>query len=137
MKETLNKNAQAVLDVVRATKSHPTALEVYEQVKLARPRIGLASVYRILHTLSQQGYINEIGRHDEGCRYDGETTRHDHAVCTTCGTLIDIPVTISVSQELLQDAARAAGIELASHEIRLYGQCPSCLQESHRSAIAN
>jgi len=48
-KETLNTNAQAVLDVVRSITTHPTALEVYQLVKLVRPRMGLASVYRILH----------------------------------------------------------------------------------------
>ncbi len=126
MEELLNANARAILDVVRATQNHPTALEVYERVRLLRPRIGLATVYRILHQLSEQGLINELGQNAECNRYDGRTGRHDHAICTTCGTLLDIPIEISLSSEVLQAAAQAAGITLGEHEVRLYGQCAKC-----------
>lgn len=122
----LNANAQAVLSVVRAASNHPTALDVYEAVKKQRPRIGLASVYRLLHQLVDQGYIKELGKSEEACRYDGQTARHDHAVCTNCGALIDISQEIELSQKDLQRAAEAAGLELISHEIRLYGQCLNC-----------
>ena len=126
MKEKLNSNAQAVLDIVGAAENHPTALEIYEAVKQVRPRIGLASVYRILHHLVELEYIKEVGRGEECSRYDGNISRHDHAVCTTCGALLDVPVEITVPEELLQTAARAAGIKLESHEVRLYGRCSSC-----------
>ncbi len=130
MKEKLNTNAQAVLEIVRAAHDHPTALEIYEAVKQTRPRIGLASIYRILHQLTERGYVKELGRSDESCRYDGQTSRHDHAVCTVCGALLDVPVEITLPQEVLQTAAQASGITLSSHEIRLYGQCPSCLKNN-------
>ena len=126
MKEKLNSNAQAVLDIVWATENHPTALEVYEAVKRVRPRMGLASVYRILHHLVEQEYIKEVGRGEERSRYDGNVSRHDHAVCTTCGALLDVPVEITVPEEILQAAAQATGIKLGSHEVRLYGRCSSC-----------
>ena len=126
MKKKLNSNAQAVLDVVWATENHPTALEVYEAVKRVRPRMGLASVYRILHHLVEQEYIKEVGRREERSRYDGNVSRHDHAVCTTCGALLDVPVEITLPEEILQAAAQATGIKLGSHEVRLYGRCSSC-----------
>ena len=131
MKEKLTSNAQAVLDIVRVADNHPTALEIYENVKRVQPRIGLASVYRILHHLVEQGYITELGRSDESCRYDGNTSRHDHAVCINCGALIDLPIQITVPQESLHSAAEAAGIELGSYEVRLYGRCPSCQQRNN------
>lgn len=130
MQERLNLNAQAVLKAVRTAHNHPTALEIYELVKCTRPRMGLASVYRILHQLAERGYINEIGRSDESCRYDGHVARHDHAMCTRCGALLDVPIDIVLSQEILQEAARAVGMTLASHEVRLYGLCPVCQQTS-------
>jgi Fe2+ or Zn2+ uptake regulation protein len=131
MNEKLNINSQAVLDTVYAAHNHPTALEIYEAVKRVRPHIGLASVYRILHHLVERGYIKEVGRSDESCRYDGNVSRHDHAVCIVCGALLDIPVEIILPQEVLQVAAQAAGIELGSHEVRLYGRCSSC--QTHNS----
>ena len=133
MNEKLNTNAQVVLDIVRTARDHPTALEIYEAVRLTRPRIGLASIYRILHQLTERGYVKELGRSDESCRYDGQTSRHDHAICTSCGALIDVPVEILLPQEILQEAARASGIVLSSHEVRLYGQCTSCLRNGTKS----
>jgi Fur family peroxide stress response transcriptional regulator len=129
MREKLNANAQAVLDCVQKenrARVHPTALEVYEAVKKVRPHIGLASVYRILHQLVESAYLKEVRDGDESCRYDSRTGRHDHAVCTRCGVLIDLPTDVLVSEQILSDAARAAGIELNSHEVRLYGLCSSC-----------
>ncbi len=125
MKETLNDNARAVLDAVQASRKHPTAQEIYDEVRHTRPHIGLASVYRILHTLTEQEMIREIERSEES-RYDGQVARHDHAVCTECGTLIDLPGDIALTKEHLQAMARAAGIELESHEVRLYGKCTAC-----------
>src|SRR5579875_396914 len=129
--KTLNANARAVLEALKMDSHHPTALDLYEKVRLQRPRIGLATVYRILHQLSEQGLIREIGR-DSECRYDANISRHDHAVCTICGTLLDVPVEITVAQDALQTAARASGIELRSYEVRMYGLCQKC-QQSQQS----
>jgi Fur family transcriptional regulator, peroxide stress response regulator len=132
MEHTLNTNAHAVLDVLRASQNHPTALEVYESVRRARPRIGLATVYRILHQLTEQGLIKELEYGSECSRYDAHIRRHDHAICTGCGALLDIPLDIQLPGETLQAAARAAGIELGTHELRIYGLCTSC--QSRRNA---
>jgi Fur family peroxide stress response transcriptional regulator len=126
LEETLNTNARAVLDVLRSAENHPTALEVYELVKRARPHIGLATVYRALHQLTEQGLIKEVGRDADCIRYDAHTNRHDHAICTECGALLDLPFEIVLSQEMLERAAASAGLTLASHEIRIYGKCADC-----------
>ncbi len=126
MQDTLHTNARAVLDMLRAAKNHPTALDVYEVVRRTRPRIGLATVYRILHQLTQQGLIKELGQRDDCMRYDAQTQRHDHAVCTECGALLDIPMNVGLPGELLQAAAETAGIELDTYELRIYGRCSAC-----------
>jgi Fe2+ or Zn2+ uptake regulation protein len=131
MKEKLNGNAQAVLEVVRASQCHPTAQEIYEEVRGVRPHIGLATVYRILRQLAERGYIKEIGPREEGSRYDGRVLRHDHAVCTMCGALLDVPVEVAIPAEVLEAAARATGVALSSHEVRLYGLCSSCRQRDN------
>jgi len=126
MDDTLNTNARAILDIVQGAKNHPTALEVYERVRRVRPHIGLATVYRVLHQLAEAGCIKELGRDSEGCRYDAHTERHDHAICTECGALLDIPLEVGISSEVLQAAAQAAGVVLSSHEVRIYGLCAAC-----------
>jgi Fur family peroxide stress response transcriptional regulator len=137
MEKMLNANAQAVLDVVRSTQTHPTALEVYTQVRRQRPHIGLASVYRILHQLVKRGEILELSSGDEGSRYDGHIVRHDHAICRSCGALLDIPVAVAISQEALREAADTIGLLLESHEVRLYGYCTSCQTNQHTTFEKN
>ena len=126
MEDILNANARAVLEVLRASNRHPTAQEVYEEVRHARPRIGLATVYRNLRQLAEQGMIKMWGYGSESARYDACTHRHDHACCTVCGALLDVPVEIALSPTELEKAARATGIEMGSHEVRIYGRCQEC-----------
>ena len=126
LEETLNANARAIFESVRGMGNHPTAIEVYERVREVRPRIGLATVYRVLHQLAELGLIKEMGREADSCRYDAHTARHDHAICTDCSALLDIPEDVHVSQDALQTASRAAGVALISHEVRIYGQCAAC-----------
>ncbi len=126
MKGTLNANAQAVLDVVRSVNTHPTALEIYELVKQNRPRIGLASIYRILGHLVGRSYIKELHQGNESSRYDGRTERHDHAICSDCGAILDLPIGVIVSQSTLQQAAQAVGMQIDTYEVRIYGRCASC-----------
>jgi Fe2+ or Zn2+ uptake regulation protein len=137
MHAKLNKNAKAVLDMVCATHNHPTTMEIYEAVKQVQPQIGLASVYRILHSLVEQEYIKELRHGDDTCRYDGHVARHDHAICTACGALLDVPINIPLTQETLETAAKAAGIELSSHELRLYGLCPMCKEKQAGQTLSH
>lgn len=130
MAEALNANARAVLEVVQASANHPTAQEIYDEVRRARPHIGLATVYRILRQLARQGMIKVWGYGSECARYDGHTYRHDHAYCVECGVLLDVSVEIELPREALEAAARAAGIEIDSHEIRIYGRCEHCRARS-------
>jgi Fur family peroxide stress response transcriptional regulator len=126
MKEILNTNARAVLEALRASQNHPTALDVYESVRRTRPRIGLATVYRILHQLTERGLIKELEYGSECSRYDACISRHDHALCTECGALLDIPQDVPLSTKALQVAAQATGFELGSHEVWIYGRCTTC-----------
>ncbi len=75
---------------------------------------------------TEQGLIKEL-EYGSGCsRYDARTCRHDHAICTQCGALLDIPQDIRLSNNALQAAAQSTGFELGSHEVRIYGRCTAC-----------
>src|SRR5579885_1720922 len=130
MDDILNANARAVLEVLRGSAGHPTAQEVYDKVRRVRPKIGLATVYRIWRQLAEQGMIKVWGYGSESARYDACIHRHDHAFCTGCGALLDVPVEIKLSRAELEKAARATGMEIGSHEVRIYGRCTNCQARS-------
>ncbi len=131
--DILNTNARAVLEVLRASTRHPTAQEVYDEVRHVRPRIGLATVYRILRQLAEQDMIKVREYGSGGTRYDACTHRHDHACCTVCGALLDVPIAIELSHAELEKAARATGLEMGSHEVRIYGRCQECQAKSQHA----
>ena len=75
----LTRQRKAVLDVVRAGDTHPTAAEIFEQARKAMPAISFATVYNSLRYLKQAGLVREVAFGNGASRYDRETDRHDHA----------------------------------------------------------
>src|SRR5713101_7866229 len=52
---------RVILDVVRATDTHPTAAIVFERVRRRHPRVSLATVYRNLRRLAAEGLLRPRG----------------------------------------------------------------------------
>jgi Fur family peroxide stress response transcriptional regulator len=113
-----------VLQVVRASDEHLTASEVYEAARKLQPTISFATVYNSLRYLKESGLLREITFGNAASRYDRETGRHDHAMCSRCGKLVDfdLPETL----ELLRAAARRSRFKPESIQLTLVGVCPDC-----------
>ncbi len=107
-------------------KHHPTVYEIYREVQRGKPGVGLATVYRATRRLVEMGLVKDLDGGHGGSRYDARTDRHDHALCTSCGALLDIAQEIPLPLEAAQLASRAAGMEMLSYEVRLYGRCSEC-----------
>jgi Fe2+ or Zn2+ uptake regulation protein len=77
-----------VLDVVRATETHPTAERVHRMVRRRLPRVSLGTVYRNLRLLVAQGLVKELpGPH---ARFDGNLSEHHHFTCLGCGRISEV-----------------------------------------------
>ncbi|HVF41614.1 MAG TPA: transcriptional repressor, partial [Pyrinomonadaceae bacterium] len=85
----LTPQRRAVLRVVSESDGHLTAGEIFEAARRELPSISFATVYNSLKYLKESGLIREIHFGKASSRYDGETSRHDHAVCSQCGRLTD------------------------------------------------
>jgi Fur family peroxide stress response transcriptional regulator len=72
------------------TNEHPDAETIYAQVRKRIPAISLDTVYRTLRLLEKQGLISRVGSFGEKTRFDANTDRHHHFVCTRCGFIGDI-----------------------------------------------
>ena len=57
---------------------HPTAEEVYKQIKKKKSDISLGTVYRNLNLLSQSGEVKKISGVGEQERFDFRTKEHSH-----------------------------------------------------------
>ena len=115
------------LEVVReiaGSDEHPEVEAVYRRVRERVPTISLDTVYRTLGALASLGLVNRITATPGPARYDANTDRHHHFLCTSCGLVRDI-------SDPSLDAVRSAGqtSELGiveSVEINLKGVCRRC-----------
>jgi Fur family peroxide stress response transcriptional regulator len=120
----LTKQRDAVLQVINECEHHPTANEVYEMARKKLPTISFATVYNSLRYLKDAGLIGEIQFGNGASRYDSVTNRHDHAICTRCGKLVDLDM--ELSEELMRLAARRSRFKAESIHLTLRGLCPEC-----------
>jgi len=112
-----------ILDVLRSTDAHPSALVVYRHVRKKLPSVSLATVYRNLRTLAAEGLLLERAGAD-GLRFDGNVERHDHFTCLSCRRVFDVPPA-SAARTPRRVAARA-GFEILDHRVEFYGRCAAC-----------
>ncbi len=124
----LTPQRRAVLAEIRDREDHPTAGEVFAGALKRLPSISFATVYNSLRFLKQEGLIREISFGDGASRYDRETERHDHAICTCCGKLVDFDLPQTV--DLLRVAARKSRFKAESIQLTLRGVCPDCREEA-------
>ena len=122
--QKLTPQREAVLQVIRASEDHPTANEIFEAARAILPAISYATVYNSLRYLRETGLVREINFGNSASRYDGITERHDHAICTNCGKLVDFDLHEAV--ELMRAAARKSRFKPKTVYLTLMGLCPDC-----------
>jgi Fur family peroxide stress response transcriptional regulator len=115
---------KVVLEAVRVSHGHLTAREVYEVARNLLPTISYATVYNSLRYLKDGGLIGEITFGNGASRYDKEISRHDHAICSKCGELVDfdLPETL----DLMASAEASTNFKPQSIHLTLVGLCPKC-----------
>src|SRR6266436_5896911 len=128
----LTRQRKIVLDVVQAGDHHPTAAEVFDSARKKLPGISFATVYNSLRFLKDAGLVREIAFGNGASRYDRETDRHDHAICSACGKLVDFDLPGTVA--LTRSAARVSKFKAESVHLTLVGLCPKCRDSKQGSS---
>ena len=123
----LTRNRRVILHAIRDADEHLTANEVFSVAKERLPSISFATVYNSLRFLKEAGMIAEIRFGNGASRYDRMTSRHDHAICTKCGKLVDIEM--ELPDGFLTRATLASNFKPESIEFTLRGLCPDCVAE--------
>lgn len=129
--EKLKKNGvrmtpqrHAILEYLLGTMSHPTADEIYRALESRFPNMSVATVYNNLKVFIEAGLVRELTFGDDSSRFDADMSDHYHAICRTCGTIVDFehpPLT-----EIESDAAEQTGFRVDGHRLEVYGLCPHC-----------
>jgi Fur family ferric uptake transcriptional regulator len=110
-----------VIDEAHRPLSPPEVLELAQQQVAA---MGMATVYRNLKLLVDEGAVQMVTLPGDSPRYESAGhAHHHHFQCEVCGRVFDVhacPGDLS--------SMAPAGFQVHHHELTLYGQCADCLQ---------
>jgi len=122
------KQQNVILEALQNTDLHPTADELFIQVRKVLPRVSLATVYRNLAKMEVEGKLRVFEHAGDQRRYDGNTENHIHARCRSCGKLVDVRVAQSDMAFLDELAKRSvvAEVYIDSYNLELLGLCSEC-----------
>lgn len=119
------RQRQVILQELRANRSHPTAGELYKQVRQHMPHISLGTVYRNLDILQEAGQVMRLtGLAGQEARYDGCATPHLHFQCRTCAAIYDLEAGWPSLDEMVGKCLEEHTI--AGYQVLLYGICRYC-----------
>lgn len=117
------KQRQEVFDAVNLRCDHPTADEIFADVKKIDSKISRATVYRDLKQLAEDGKITHV-KVPGADRYDLRTDKHYHVKCTVCGKVIDIKM--DYFENFDSSVANETGFIINRHQAVFEGICPNC-----------
>ncbi len=122
--QKLTAQRQAILDMINRSDKHWDADEVAYKLKEQGISIGIATVYRGLAALAEQGLIESIQLADKKRYERADKAHHDHLVCTSCGSIEEF---CKPEIEVLQDqVAEERDFHIQGHQLLLFGLCKAC-----------
>ena len=120
-----SKKRQSIYDALCATTAHPSAEQIYAQLKPEIPDLSLGTVYRNLNVLIEDGLIITVGNVNGEVRYDANTSDHSHFVCTKCGRVDDVFLDLSIDSRY-SDVEEIIGGKVKGHTLNYFGLCNNC-----------
>jgi len=115
----------AILKIFTESEDHPSVEQVYERVKIDFPMTSLATVYKTVILLKEEGEVLELGFANGSSHYDANKPYpHAHLICVKCQKIIDPE--IELFNELPRELAQKYGFQIVNHRVDFYGICPQC-----------
>lgn len=114
----------AILKFLEGNTSHPTAEDIYTEIKKKYPTVSFATVYNTVQALKERGEIMEITIDPERKHFDPNPSPHHHIICSGCGRIGDVFVDYSEALKLPEEVTRE--FTATGNHIDFYGICSSC-----------
>ncbi|MFT5700824.1 MAG: Fur family peroxide stress response transcriptional regulator [Desulforhopalus sp.] len=119
----------AIFQILASSVGHPSAETIYGALVEHYPTMSLATVYKTLALLKQEGEVLELQFSDLGNRYDGNKPYpHPHVICMDCGEIVD-PSLLDL-EVITQQMMSETGFKIVAHRLDFFGVCPACQDKS-------
>ena len=118
-----------VLAVLEPINGHLSVAEIHQRLLGSLPTgtqpPDLVTIYRTVTTLVDQGVLHALTLDGGVTTYGLATAPHHHAVCTHCGSIIEVPARQLSSA--LEHAMVGSSFTLSEQAgLTLHGLCPRC-----------
>ncbi|MBR4888872.1 MAG: transcriptional repressor [Clostridia bacterium] len=124
MRKNFSRKRQVIYQALCSTKEHPSAEMLYTSLKPENPDLSLATVYRNLREFCADGTALTLGVINGHERFDGDTSRHSHFVCKSCGAVHDVEEAFPLNY--MQAMEEKYGHEFEECELLFSGTCGPC-----------
>ena len=115
----------AVAAQLETLQDFTSAQELHAKMRAAGDKVGLATVYRTLTVLAEDGEVDVL-RTDEGeavyrmC----STGHHHHLVCRGCGRTVEVEG--PTVERWTERVAAEHGFTEVAHTLEIFGLCADC-----------
>jgi len=116
------KQKKLILSYLKNVDTHPTAEQVYFQVKKNLPNVSLGTIYRNLNNMSDDGVLLKLSIDDE-YHFDYKTCNHSHFHCKKCKSIIDLEFDYKDRTKDLENI----GLKVDCSTLIYSGVCNKCL----------
>lgn len=112
------------IEAVFLEHERPLAVEeILEYGRQTVPSLNIATVYRTLKILTDNGKLEKVMHPTFGSLYERSgKDHHHHFFCRECKRAYELP-----GCALQMDNAAPAGYVIEDHEVFLMGKCPECV----------
>lgn len=128
-KQRNSKQRQMILDAVMSRCDHPTADQIYLDVRAKDNKVSRGTVYRNLGILSENNEIANV-KVPAADRYDSRCDRHYHIFCTNCGKVFDAPM--GYQKQYDEQIENETGFQISRHRLIFEGLCPDCSDKNKK-----
>lgn len=115
----------AICEMLIHTEAHPTANDIYSELKDQYPSLSLATIYNTLDVLVGMGAVNALGSiGDDKVHFDGNTAPHINLACVKCHKIVDLPSPNIMAMD--DEIHQHSGYQVLGSRVLYYGICPDC-----------
>jgi Fur family peroxide stress response transcriptional regulator len=114
----------AICRITLNSRAHPSAQQVYDEVKKIHPTVSLATVYKTLEVLRDLDLVQEITLPKGQARFDSFMNPHINLICLKCGSITDLDD--ATVKGISRKVAAATKFKPTGQRVDVYGICQKC-----------
>ena len=123
------KQKEVILTVLKDSRTHLDAMEIFRRAAQKMPRLSPATVYRNLRMLKEQGLVEQSLFGEDHAHYELVTVsnEHQHFKCISCGRVEEFDLS---TDELLAKISKAQGFQITHTKLYIEGICSVCQKKN-------